>query len=271
VNVADAHALGRHLAHRIRRREALHQHQRRTRRHGLQRHRGAEDRKVRHRQEDHVVRTQAERLRGPFRVADEGAVREADPLRLSHRPRGVQDREERIGVARRGRRSAQVPAPSQEIRVRHDPVLEPEVLRADGDDGPDLRHFGHQLAEPLEEVAPVVRRDGHGGDGLGVAQLVLELRESERGIERHHRGAEPRAGEERRHRLGAVRQDGRDAVATSDPDVRERGRQRLHLAIHLRIRQPPVAKNEERTLRASGYGSGECVRQMLCFQGRSFN
>ncbi len=79
-------------------------------------------------------------------------------------------------------------------------------------------------------------------------ELILELVVVEPMIERHHRGAELRRGEERDHPLRPVRHDDADPVPHPDPELRQRRRHGGGLRLGLSIRQRPPTGDDHRAL-----------------------
>ncbi len=103
---------------------------------------------------------------------------------------------------------------------------------------------------------------------LGVPELVLEFLVADRGIHRHHDGAEAGDRQQGDDPLRPIRQIDGDTVTGSHAVLAERGRQRARLDLDLLERQLPRPVDEAQALRVLPRFLGEELRYMVPWQLR---
>ena len=90
----------------------------------------------------------------------------------------------------------------------------------------------------LQVISPLVRLGHDSSAHVGVAQLILELVDAERGVERHQHGTAIRRGQEGNYPLRPVREVDGQPIAQLDTQPAERVGERQRVPLHLRVAHP---------------------------------
>ena len=147
-------------------------------------------------------------------------VRADDALGRAGGARGVEDGERVGGEDRRlgviGGRRSRVEVGQARPGAARDACGQPCIGRGIADDPQRLERRAVELGrrQPRDEAVL-----DHEQPRRAVAQHVGDLRSHRRGVDRHHRRAEPAAGDEDLDQLDPVREHDRDPVAAADAGV----------------------------------------------------